>query len=352
LLDQKQLDHLFKKVQRLKQCDEVWAGTCRLARMWITPKNAPPYRPYVALLLNHKNKILRFQVLEQPPTTEQLLEVLVRAMRRPMLGSGWRARRPISVYLDNADYVAALIPRLAELDVGCEYRTSLPAVDDALYSMATGMGRYELIPGLLSIPSITPPLLGQLYTLTTQFYQATPWRRLNDQHPLEIRYPPDSKPRYGVVMGSGGEVVGLAVYDTLDDLRLMYRRDLSPQQTSRMATWLVLFFEEAPAMSFDDLDAMARYNWPVANQQSYPVFGRTTSKPELVLPTATDLFWMEGALTGILAFLSDHMRPDYGFVQPAEITLPITTLSGKAQIYLRLPAIEAGMDDAIYIQSG
>jgi hypothetical protein len=46
------------------------------------------------------------------------------------------------------------------------------------------------------------------------------------------------------------------------------------------------------------------------------------------------------------------MRPDYGFVQPAEITLPITTLSGKAQIYLRLPAIEAGMDDAIYIQSG
>ncbi len=347
--DQKQLDHLLKKVQRLKQRDEVWVGTCRLARMWVTPKNAPPYRPYVALLLNHKNKILRSQVLEQSPTTEQLLEVLLRAMRRPMLGSGWRARRPTGVYLDNADYVAALTPRLAELGVRCEYRTSLPAVDDALHSMETRMGRYELIPGLLSIPSITPPLLGRLYTLTTQFYQATPWRRLNDQHSLEIRYPPDSKPRYAVVMGSGGEVFGLAVYDTLDDLRLMYRRDLSPQQTAQMATWLVLFFEEAPAMSFDDLDAMARYNWPVAGEQAYPVFGRSSSKQELVLPTAADLFWLDGALTGILAYLSDHMQLDYGLVQPAEITLPITTLSSKAQIYLKLPAIEEGLDDAIYI---
>jgi len=349
LLDQKQLNHLLKKVQRLKQRDVVWAGTCRLARMWITPKNAPPYRPYVALLLNHKNKILRTQVLEQPPTTEQLFEVLLQAMRRPMLGSDWRACRPTSIYLDNADYVAALIPRLAELDVRCEYRTSLPAVDHALYSMETRVGRYELLPGLLSIPSITLPFLGQLYTLTAQFYQATPWCRLNDQHPFEIRYPPDSKPRYAVVMGSGGEVFGLAVYDTLDDLRLMYRRDLSPRQTTRMATWLVLFFEEAPAMSFDDLDAMARYNWPVASEQAYPVFGRTTSKQEIVLPTAADLFWMEGALTGILAFLSDHMQLDYGFVQPAEITLPITTLSGKARIYLKLPAIEARMDDAIHI---
>ena len=340
---------MLKKAQRLKQRDEVWEGTCRLARIWITPKNAPPYRPHVTLLLNHKNKILRTQVLEHPPTTEQLFEILLRAMRHPMLGSGWRSRRPTSIYLDNADYVAALTPRLADLDVRCEYRTSLPAVDDALYSMETRAGRYEPIPGLLSIPSITPPLLGQLYTLTTQFYQNTPCRRLNDQHPLEIRYPPDSKPRYAVVMGSASEVFGLAVYDTLDDLRLMYRRDLSPRQTTRMATWLVLFFEEAPAMSFDDLDAMTRYNWPVAGEQSYPVFGRTTSKQELVLPTAADLFWMEGALTGILAFLSDHMQLDYGFVQPAEITLPITTLSGKAQMYLKLPAIEAGMDDAIYI---
>jgi len=214
--------------------------------------------------------------------------------------------------------------------------------------METRAGRYELIPGLLSIPSITPPLLGQLYTLTTQFYQATPWRRLNDQHPLEIRYPPDSKPRYAVVMGSGGEVFGLAVYDTLDDLRLMYRRDLSPQQTTRMATWLVLFFEEAPAMSFDDLDAMARYDWPIAGEQAYPFFGRTSSKQELVLPTAADLFWMEGALTGILAYLSDHIQLEYGLVQPSEVTMPVTVLSGKAQIYLKLPAMTTGMDLDIY----
>ena len=125
MLGQKQLDHLLKKVQGLKQRDEVWTGTCRLARMWIIPKNAPPYRPYVALFLNHKSKILRTQVLEQPPTTEQLFEVLLRAMRRPMLGSNWRARRPTSVYLDNADYKARIYLKLRAIEAEMD--------DDAIY---------------------------------------------------------------------------------------------------------------------------------------------------------------------------------------------------------------------------
>ena len=61
---------------------------------------------------------------------------------------------------------------------------------------------------------------------------------------------------------------------------------------------------------------------------------------------------MEGALAGILAFLSDHMQLDHGFVQPAEITLSITVLSSKARIYLKLPAIEAGMNLGIYSSGG
>jgi hypothetical protein len=158
---------------------------------------------------------------------------------------------------------------------------------------------------------------------------------------MEIRYPPDNKPRYAVVMGSGGEVFGLAVYDTLDDLRLMYRADLSPQQTAEMTTWSVLFFEEAMAMSFDDLDAMAKYDWPVAAENAYPIFGRTTRKQEIVLPTKADVFWMEGALAAILAYLPQHKRRGYRRVShPTETTLSVTTISGEAQVYLRLPAFD------------
>jgi hypothetical protein len=44
MVDPRQLERLLKQVQRLKQRDEYWAGTTRLARMWVTPEQAPPYR--------------------------------------------------------------------------------------------------------------------------------------------------------------------------------------------------------------------------------------------------------------------------------------------------------------------
>jgi RimJ/RimL family protein N-acetyltransferase len=100
MASQRQLERLWKQVQRLHQRDEYWATTSRLARMWITPKHAPPYRPYVILVLSQHGKIVSSHVLEQPPTTEALFAELLRAMRRPAWGAGG-ARRPTRIYLDS-----------------------------------------------------------------------------------------------------------------------------------------------------------------------------------------------------------------------------------------------------------
>jgi hypothetical protein len=333
--DPRQLERLLNKVQQLKQRNEYWEGTSRLGRMWITPSQAPPYRPYVTLFVSQEGKVLRSHVQGHPPTADALFELLLRAMRRPLLGAGG-ARRPTCMYMDNPDDVAALTPRLATLHVQCAYRPALSIANEVLYAMETQRGKYEPIPGLLSIPSVTPPLLEHLYQLAAQFYQAAPWRWLNDHHPLEIRYPPEDTPRYVVVMGSGGEVFGVAVYDTRNDLQLMYRPHLSPQQMANMATWFVLFFEEATAMSFDDLDAIAQYDWPVAAHHAYAVFGRTAPDQAIVLPAKSDLLWMEGALAGILAYVDGHMEVHQGVVQPADVTLSVPLLGGEAGVHLVL----------------
>jgi hypothetical protein len=198
----------------------------------------------------------------------------------------------------------------------------------------------EPFPGLLTIPSVTVPLVGHLFQLAADFYRATPWRWLDDNHSLEIRYPPDGVPRYGVVMGSGGEVFGLALYDTLDDLRLVFEAHISHQELIKRITWLVLFFEEARAMSFDDLDAMTKYGWSVPSDRAYPVFGRTTKTLELALPTKTDLFWMEAVLAGILEYLPEYK---HSFWQRAESTLTVTTIRGKTQLHLKMPAFERAL---------
>jgi hypothetical protein len=340
MANQRQLERLVKQAQRLHQRDEYWAATSRLARMWITPKHAPPYRPYVTLLLSQQGKIVSSRVLKHPPPADALVEELLRAMRRPALGAG-RARRPTRIYLDNAEDVTALTPLLEALNIQCVYHHALPMVDEVMVEMETQMGKYEPLPGLVSIPSVTPQMLGHLYQLAAQFYQASPWRWFHDHHPFAIQCPPEDGPRYAIVMGSGGEVFGLAVYDRLEDLRSMFTSPLSPRQMAKMSTWLVLFFEAAPAVSFEDLDAMTANDWPVAAPHAYPVFGRTTPAQEIALPAKSDLLWMEGALGALLAYMDAHMEVYQGKVQPADLSVSVSRVGGEAQVHLQLLAFDA-----------
>ena len=94
-------------------------------------------------------------------------------------------------------------------------------------------------------------------------------------------------------------------------------------------------------MSFEDLDAIAVYNWPVAAPQAYPVFGRTTPDQELVLPAKSDLLWMEGALGALLAYMNAHMEVDQGKGRPADLTVSVPRVGGEAHVHLRLLAFDA-----------
>src|SRR5262249_3778969 len=142
MANQRQRERLVQQVQRLPQHDEYWATTSRLARMWITPKHASPYRPYITLVLSQHGKIVSSRVLAQPPTADGVFEGLWGAMRRPAGGAG-RARRPTRMYLDNAEHVAALPPLLAAFNIQCVYRYALPMADEVMVEMETQIGQYK-----------------------------------------------------------------------------------------------------------------------------------------------------------------------------------------------------------------
>jgi len=333
-------ERLLHQAQRLTQRDEYWAGTTRLARLWVTPKKAPPYRPYLTLWLSQDGKIVASKAHQHPPSTDALVAELLQAMRRPALGAG-RARRPSRLYLDNAEQVALLRPMLEALDIACVYRPALAMADAVMAAMETDLGADAPLPGLVSIPAVTPEQLGHLYHLAAQWYQASPWAWFHDQHPFAITCPPEDAPRYAIVMGSGGEVFGLAVYDRLADLRSMFAPPGLPRQRARRCTWSVLFFEAAPAVSFADLDAMAANAWPVADSQAYPVFGRASSEEDFALPSRSDLLWMEGALGALVTYMEAHMQSDQGVVEPADLILSVPRVDGETQVHLRLLEFEA-----------
>ena len=202
MASQRQLERLWKQVRRLHQRDEYWATTSRLARMWITPKHAPPYRPYVTIVLSQQGKIVSSHVLEHPPTAEALFAELLRAMRRP---AGWRRPAPHPDLSRQRRRCRGPYPLLEALNIQCVYRPVLSMADEVMGEMETYVGKYQPLPGLVSIPSVTPQLLGHLYHLAAQFYQASPWGWFHDHHPFAIQCPPEETPRYAIVMGSGGK---------------------------------------------------------------------------------------------------------------------------------------------------
>lgn len=335
------------RVRRLRQSDETWLCTARRAPTWIMPDDEPPYRPYIVLVVIQESEIIRRTAIkDERPGPDVVLEELLSAMRpslpRMIVGFGWR-RRPARILLDDADLVGVLAPRLAEIGVGCEYRARLPVVDAALRDLEAHMNKRDPIPGLLSVAGATRPLVEEFFAAAAAFYRQAPWRWIDNAAPIEVRYPCDGRTRYALVLGSGRETFGLSLYESVDDLHKVFSsRD--PDQPTPGVAWFSLVFEEATAMSFDDLDAMERYGWPVAGEWAYPLAIKVSPGDDFGIPSVSELMWLAATLRVLPDFLVGHLHADRGYPsRRAEATFALPEIHGGQEIALRYPVDLLGL---------
>ncbi|MCZ7543282.1 MAG: hypothetical protein M5R40_06960 [Anaerolineae bacterium] len=325
-------------VRRLPQTDETWEASWRLGRTWVQAAPAPPRRPYLLFIVSDRDQVVGLDVLDAPPSTDQVWEALLTTMRRPVRGAG-RKRRPGAVILDQEALVDALAPRLDAIGVTCRHREDLPHLAAAVRAMEHHLARHTPAPpSLLGIPGVSAALLGNLFTQAAAFYRLAPWKRLPYEAPIKVRFPADAAARYVVVMGAAGETFGLAAYDRLHELHQVLL-GAAPGTLDRHMTWFTLTYDSAPYLAFDDLDAIARYDWPVADERAYPAFARVITVPALRPPTRKDLYWLEGALPLLCDFFAHHLEVDaQGKVRPFEYTLTVATLNGPKPAYLGDPS--------------
>ena len=331
--------NLLNKIRRLNQSDATWLCTARRAPLWITPDDQPPYRPYVVLVVEQETEMVRRTDIEdERPTPDMVLETLLKGMVKPIMGPlgslmGFGKRgRPARVLIDDARLVRALKPRLAEVDIRCQHIPSSRLLDDTLREMGTHMMGREPMPGLLSVPGATEPLVRQLFDAAAEYYRQAPWRWIDSVSPIEVRYPPDGRPRYAIVMGSGGETFGLSLYESLADLRVaLFTAD--PERVIEQISWFGLAFEEAIMMTFDDLDAMEKYDWPVADDVAYPLVIKATPPEGWGTPDASEIAWLVAALRVIPDFAVEHLQGG----RPAEATYSLPGVHAGKKIALSYP---------------
>jgi len=329
----------LNKLRRLRQSDATWLCTMRRAPFWIMPKKQPAYRPFVMLVVDQDTEfILKTDTLSERPTPETILEHLFKTMQGTLLNLG-RSGRPARVFIDDAELARAIAPRLGELDIHCDHRASLPQVNAALLEMEAHINRRQPIPGLLSVPGVSVPLVAELYAAAADYYRQAPWRWLENWIPIEVRYPPEGRARYALVLGGGGETFGLSLYESLADLEVMLARTDTDQPFSRPIGWLSLVLDEATVMAFADLDAIEQYNWPVAGEKAYPLTLKATPKNDWgELPSASELAWLAAVVRVIPDFVDRHLHAESGMPRPAQATYTLPGVHGNQQLMLRFPA--------------
>jgi len=337
--------NFINKMLKIHQSSAIWQCSARRAHVWIGQKNRPPYRPFVLMVVDQGSEmILNTSLLDERPSPQTVFDYLCKTMQGTLLNL-LRKERPARISMDDAEMVQVCAPQLAELGIRCEVRASLPQVNTALLEIEAKENEGPIIPGLLSIRGVTVPLLAELYAAATEYQRQAPWRWIDNAVPLELHYPqntegfPGEGPlRYALVLGSGGETFGLSLYESLADLERLFSDTDPGAYTKDPIPSLSLIFEEATSMSFEDLDDIERYAWPMAGDKAYPLVVKAIPKEEYSqLPTASDIAWLAAALRTIPGFVSQHLGAGGGKLQPAQASFALPNVHLNQHIGLRYP---------------
>ena len=327
---------LLEKAAGLTQTKATWHATVRRAPAWITPRNKPPYRPFLILVLEaDTDRIRQTNMQDDRPGVEIVLKTLGAAMTNPTIGGGKRVR-PARILLDDPVLARAVTPYLAEIGVRCEAQAGSALITAALRNMDAHMNRRPPQPGLLSVKGATQPLVAELFAAAAEYHAKAPWRWLDNLSPLAIHYPADGPARYAVLLGNGGEEFGVALYSSLDDLSFQYTT-ADHEQIFKKISSLSLTYDEPMALSFDDLDAIEALGWPIAGANAYPLVMKVTPPVRIGLPNAAEIALLAAVLRAIPPLVAEALHADRGLPAATERAYPLPNVHAGQQIKLAYP---------------
>ncbi len=333
----------INKVRNLKQKDEIWDVAVRPARTWIKSRENDPYRPWYTLVVSDDDRIIRHDIGKDKPSAEEILESLFKAMRRPMMGAG-RKRRPVKVLFDDKELYDELSPVLTEIGVKAEKKTTLIYANALRKELDRRFSKDDDVASLIKIPGVTVPLLNKIFKAAAAYYRLAPWELIPpEEFAMEIRYPAEAEPRYAIIIGRGGESLGLSINDSLDDLKAFMEHARFNKSISSKFSTISFTFEGNFLLSFDDLDAIETYGWDIPNERAYPSIMRYSPEDKLFSPTSKDIYWLEGALPAITEFFtydydSDEFFANFGETQ-IEYNTIVHTLGGVEHVIITLPIL-------------
>jgi len=292
-------------------------------------------------LINLNNGLfLVTQILQGAPDVDHVMQILYQAMmpddeKAPLS----TPHRPSRIQCDNSQLSLDLRPQLAEIGISIDFIQTLADTDPRLAEIESlyQSNRTE-VPGLLSVPGVTPDLVEELFAAAANFYRAAPWDRLSNLQPLAVSFPSWDMQGYVQLMGNSGLEFGLVLFWDWDDLLSVYRHSSEPLDHIPASGWQVLSFESLEDLPAGDRQALKEYGWEAAGDEAYPyptVLGLETVER----PDRRELLAYTVIMRAIPSFIDQELSsggPD-DFL-PAYQEWAIETPDGPVRIQISYPA--------------
>ncbi|MFI5460491.1 MAG: DUF6930 domain-containing protein [Isosphaerales bacterium] len=308
-----------ERLQNLAHVFDVWQADFRPTPQWIRI-GGEPVRPWVVLITSRSDDlILAHEIIDLPPSSDLLWDVLAEAMSKPAVGE---PHRPTELQVRSDERWDELKPHLDEIGITVVPTEELDQLDVVFRDLARHLTG-DAPPGLLEMPGIKPEQVAGFYRAAARFYRRAPWRKLGYETAIKVecdRF--ESGPWYAVVMGQSGLTFGMALYEDLKTLEKLWAGEMSDEENARETVALSVTFDDETGIPVADLDASRRLGWDVAGPEAYPSIFRKERGLSIRPPLAWELELMEGCLRAVLAFVARH-RPDD--LSRHEMTVPVAS---------------------------
>jgi len=259
---------------------------------WMVSRRGHPLRPD-AFLVVCESKVIGVTILPEGPGPAQTLELLAEVMAKPLVGA---PRRPGRLLVRGEHAREHLAARLGPLGI----EVTDAEIDDVLAARMREIESFEQegapLDGL--VRSAGGPLLSALFAAAARFHRAEPWLRFGDGEPFEASCDEWSHASwFATVMGSVGDVTGLALHPTWASLRTIYEgreEEIEPDT-------LALAFGDRTQIPFADLDAVSENGLEVNGTRGFPLIFRARPGKDVRRPNRGELEVLEACLLALAA---------------------------------------------------
>jgi tetratricopeptide (TPR) repeat protein len=284
------LQRQLSRFKRLPESQDVWEGAIAAMPTWVDTPGGDPYRPQAVVWASTSRPVANLKLLNEAAAADAVALAAFVEMGTSAKLTGYRPR---AVRVRDARFAEMLRDTLAALAIPIDVVDTLPAVGEFVNAMADSLTETP-VPAALDAPGVTPARLAAFADAAKRFFDAAPWRHLQDGDLIKVEKP---KAGRGLallgVLGNAGEQFGLGFFSSAAQYRELVDEGLPETMLENGGEWAV-YFSPAWDTAFGDLDAWETLQLPLASDRAYPTAIRFDLTGDPQRPDAGRLAYLEG----------------------------------------------------------